>query len=98
MKEKHIHTPLFMAVPQTCLRYAMGANVKEKHIHTPLFMAVPQTCLRYAMGVNVKENVLSHSIINGSTADQSAVCNGSKYEQKKTVKNEKSRRGASGTV
>lgn len=61
MKEKRFHTPLLMAVPQTCLRYAMGASVKEKRFHT-------------------------------------AVCNGSKYEQKKTVKNEKSRRGASGTV
>ncbi|WP_440188657.1 hypothetical protein [Anaerocolumna jejuensis] len=49
MKEKRFHTPLFMAVSQTCLRYAMGASVKEKHFHTPLFMAVPQTCLRYAM-------------------------------------------------
>ncbi|MGN6710820.1 hypothetical protein [Anaerocolumna jejuensis] len=47
VKEKRFHTPLFMAVPQTCLRYAMGASVKEKHFHTPLFMAVPQTCLRY---------------------------------------------------
>ncbi|WP_139241208.1 hypothetical protein [Anaerocolumna jejuensis] len=53
MKEKCFHTPLFMAVPQTGLRYAMGANVKEKHFHTPLFMAVPQTSLRYAMGASV---------------------------------------------
>ncbi|WP_170866592.1 hypothetical protein [Anaerocolumna jejuensis] len=32
MKEKRFHIPLFMAVPQTCLRYAMGARVKENNI------------------------------------------------------------------
>ncbi len=55
MKEKHFHTPLFTAVPQTGLRYATGASVKEKHFHTPLSMAVPQTGLRYATGASVKE-------------------------------------------
>ncbi|WP_440187538.1 hypothetical protein [Anaerocolumna jejuensis] len=53
MKERRCHTPLFMAVPQTCLRYAMGASVNERRFHTPLFMAVPQTCLRYAMGASM---------------------------------------------
>jgi hypothetical protein len=55
MKEKHFHTPLFMAVPQTCLRYATGANVKEKRFHAPLSMAVPQTSLRYATGASGNE-------------------------------------------
>ncbi len=32
MKEKHFHTSLSMAVPQTCLRYAMGVRVKENNI------------------------------------------------------------------
>ena len=53
MKEKHFHTPLFTAVPQTGLRYATGASVKEKRFHTPLSMAVPQTGLRYATGASV---------------------------------------------
>ncbi|WP_139241316.1 hypothetical protein [Anaerocolumna jejuensis] len=56
MKEKRFHIPLFMAVPQTCLRYGMGASVKEKRFHTLLFMAVPQTSLRYAMGASVYKN------------------------------------------
>ncbi|MGB8450704.1 MAG: hypothetical protein WCD89_00090 [Anaerocolumna sp.] len=30
MKENHFHTPLFEAVPQACLRYAMGASVKKE--------------------------------------------------------------------
>ncbi len=55
VKEKRFHTLLFKAVPQTSMRYAMGANVKEKRFHTPLFKAVPQAVLRYAMGANVKE-------------------------------------------
>ncbi len=29
MKEEHFYTPLFMAVPQTCLRYAMGAKMRK---------------------------------------------------------------------
>ncbi|WP_440191453.1 hypothetical protein [Anaerocolumna jejuensis] len=53
MKEKRIYTPLFIAVPQTYLRYATGASMKEKRFHTPLFMAVLQTCLQYAMGASV---------------------------------------------
>jgi hypothetical protein len=32
VKEKRFHTPLFKAVPQTCLRYAMGARVIENII------------------------------------------------------------------
>ncbi|WP_073278488.1 hypothetical protein [Anaerocolumna jejuensis] len=54
MKEKNFHNPLFKAVPQTCLRYAMGASVKGRRFHTPLFKAVPQNYLRYAMGASVK--------------------------------------------
>ncbi|MGN6711658.1 MAG: hypothetical protein ACTHKA_08525 [Anaerocolumna jejuensis] len=53
VKEKRIYTPLFIAVPQTYLRYATGASMKEKRFHTPLFMAVLQTCLQYAMGASV---------------------------------------------
>jgi hypothetical protein len=33
MKEMRFHTPLFMAVPQTGLRYAMGANMKGGEIY-----------------------------------------------------------------
>ncbi len=56
--------------------------MKEKRFHTPLSMAVPQTGLRYAMGAKCERKALSHSIIYGSTADKSAVCNGSKSERK----------------
>ncbi|MGN6714160.1 hypothetical protein [Anaerocolumna jejuensis] len=30
VKEKRFHTPLFMAVPQTCLRYASGSKWELK--------------------------------------------------------------------
>ncbi|WP_170866680.1 hypothetical protein [Anaerocolumna jejuensis] len=55
MKEKRFHTPLSMAIPQTSLRYATGANVKEKRFHAPLSMAIPQTSLRYATGAGGNE-------------------------------------------
>ncbi len=59
MKEKNFHIPLFIAVQQTYLRYAVGASVKEKRFHTPLFIAVPQTCLRYAVGAKMREKTNS---------------------------------------
>ncbi|SHL02703.1 hypothetical protein SAMN02745136_03890, partial [Anaerocolumna jejuensis DSM 15929] len=34
MKEKRFHTPLFMAVPQSGLRYAMGAKRERKSTFT----------------------------------------------------------------
>ncbi len=37
VKEKRFHTPLFKAVPQTSLRYAMGASVEIKNMATVNF-------------------------------------------------------------
>ncbi|WP_440197648.1 hypothetical protein [Anaerocolumna jejuensis] len=46
MKEKRFHTPLFMAVPQTCLRYAMGARMRDKSFTPPDFECVLKHTVR----------------------------------------------------
>ncbi|MGN6711561.1 substrate-binding periplasmic protein [Anaerocolumna jejuensis] len=73
MKEKRFHTPLFMAVPQICLRYAMGASMKRVNLKKSIaLMLALIMVLALATGCGTKSTSGSNASANGGETTKAA--------------------------